>query len=90
MSRPTSPGDLIRFALEAHGVTQTRLAAHIGLSLTHLNAIVNNRARVTVLQAAHLASALDIGVEGLLDAQRDVDVWNLRHMALPERMKETL
>jgi addiction module HigA family antidote len=77
MSRkPTSPGEILHEEfLEPLGLTQKRLADHIGCDVKVINRIVNGRSAVTAEMAVRLAAALSTTPEFWLHAQQAVDLY---------------
>jgi len=75
--KPTTPGEILReeFLLEL-GISQKRLANHIGCDIKVINRIVNNRTSVTAEMAVRLASALDTSPQFWLNAQQAVDIYH--------------
>jgi plasmid maintenance system antidote protein VapI len=76
---PSPPGLLIRQRLYAQGMTEQGLADSSGERLETINRIICRRCRLTALKALAISAVLGCSAELLLDAQRDVDLWELRH-----------
>ena len=57
------------------GMTQTRLADHIGCDVKVINRIVNGRSSVSAEMALKLAAAFRMTPEFWLNAQRAVDIY---------------
>ncbi len=72
---PTSPGEILReeFLLPL-GMTQKRLADHLGCDVKVVNRIVNGRTSVTAEMALKLGAALRTTPEFWLNAQKAVDL----------------
>lgn len=84
---PTTPGEILREEfLRPLGLTQRRLAEHIGCDVKVINRIVNGRSGVTPVMAARLGAALRTSAEFWLNAQRAVDLYAVREelTELPE------
>ena len=80
--KPTSPGEiLLEEFLKPLGITQKKLADHIGCDYKVIIRIVNERASVTPEIAAKLASALETSPEFWLNAQVAQDLWLLRSLS---------
>jgi len=75
--KPTTPGEILReeFLLEL-GISQKKLAGHIGCDIKVINRIVNNRTSVTAEMAVKLASTLNTSPQFWLNAQQAVDIYN--------------
>ncbi len=81
---PTTPGEILSEEfLKPLGITQRRLAEHIGCEVKVINRIVNGRSSIGAELAMRLAGALDTSPEFWLNAQQAVDVHAARH-----RLKE--
>ncbi|MCD4670245.1 MAG: HigA family addiction module antidote protein [Actinomycetia bacterium] len=75
--KPTTPGEILREEfLSELGISQRRLAGHIGCDIKVINRIVNNRTSVTAEMAVKLASALNTSPQFWLNAQQAVDIYN--------------
>jgi len=75
--KPTTPGEILQeeFLLEL-GISQKRLADHIGCDIKVINRIVNNRTSVTAKMAVKLSSAFNTSPQFWLNAQQAVDIYN--------------
>lgn len=72
---PTPPGEILdRDFLKPLGITQARLAKHIGCGVKGINRIVNGRTGITAEMAVRLAAALGTTPEFWLNAQQAVDL----------------
>lgn len=81
--KPTSPGEILQEEfLTPLGLTQKRLADHIGCDLKVINRIVNGRSAVSAEMAFRLGAALGTTPEFWLNAQQAVDLFQAS-----ERMK---
>jgi addiction module HigA family antidote len=75
--KPTSPGEILREEfLKELGISQKKLAVHIGCDIKVINRIVNNRSSVSAEMAVKLASTLNTSVQFWLNAQQAVDIYN--------------
>jgi addiction module HigA family antidote len=75
--KPTSPGEILREEfLKELGISQRKLAVHIGCDIKVINRIVNNRTSVSAEMAVKLASALNTSVQFWLNAQQAIDIYN--------------
>ena len=73
--KPTTPGEILREEfLEPLGMTQKRLAAHIGCDVKVVNRIVNARTSVTAEMALKLGATFGTTPEFWLNAQRAIDL----------------
>ena len=73
---PTSPGEILReeFLLPL-GMTQRRLAEHLGCDVKVINRIVNGRSAVTAEMALKLGAAFRTSADFWLNAQKAVDLY---------------
>jgi addiction module HigA family antidote len=78
--RPTPPGDvLLHQFLEPEGVvtlTQSALAARMGVPVQRVNGIVRGRRAITAETALRLADALGTTPQFWLNLQANVDLWD--------------
>ena len=73
---PTSPGEiLLEEFLKPLGLTQRRLADHLGCDVKVINRIVNGRTGVTPEMALKLGAAFQTSPEFWLNAQKAVDLY---------------
>ena len=81
---PTTPGEILSEEfLKPLGITQRRLAEHIGCDMKVINRVVNGRSAIGAELAMRLAGALDTSPEFWLNAQQAVDIHAARR-----RLKE--
>lgn len=74
--RPTHPGELLREeTLPAAGLTQSELAARLGVSRGTVNDLVHERRSINPDLAHRLARVFDTTPEFWLRLQEAVDVW---------------
>ena len=71
MSRPTSPGDLIRARLDELGMSISQLARTLGNSRPRLSAAINGKERIRALRAARIERALGLSEGALMRALRE-------------------
>jgi addiction module HigA family antidote len=93
LRRPTLPGEILRDEfLEAHGITQDRLAAAMGVSRFRVNEIVNGRRAITAETAILLGASLGTSPEFWLNLQQAVDLFEARTKlrADPRRVKSLI
>ena len=77
---PTSPGEMLQEEFLAPlGLTQTALAAHLGVSYPRLHDILHAKRAVTADTALRLARVTGMSAEFWLGLQQDWDLWQLRH-----------
>ena len=75
--RPTAPGEILQEEfLTPLGLTQKRLADHVGCDLKVINRIVKGRSSVTADMAVLLAAALGTTPQFWLNAQQAVDLYH--------------
>ncbi len=73
---PTSPGEILEEEfLRPLGMTQRRLADHLGCDIKVINRIINGRSRVTPEMALKLAASFRTSPEFWLNAQEAVDLY---------------
>jgi antitoxin HigA-1 len=73
---PTSPGEILfEEFLKPLGLTQRRLADHLGCDVKVINRIVNNRTAVTSEMALKLGAVFQTSPEFWLNAQKAVDLY---------------
>ncbi|MCD6274163.1 MAG: HigA family addiction module antidote protein [Deltaproteobacteria bacterium] len=83
---PTHPGEmLLKEFLEPLGITQTKLAGHLGWPYPRLNEIINGRRGISASSALAIGEALGTGPEFWLNLQRDWDLWHSlrKHKPVP-------
>jgi len=74
--RPTSPGEILREEfLVPLGLSQKRLADHLGCDVKVVNRIVNGRCAVTAEMALKLGAAFRTSAEFWMNAQKTVDLF---------------
>ena len=80
--KPTPPGEILREEfLVPLGITQKRLADHIGCDFKVVNRIVNEKAQVTPTLAIKLAAAFNTTPDFWLNTQKALDIYNAsRHI----------
>jgi antitoxin HigA-1 len=76
--KPTSPGEILREEfLIPLGITQKKLAEHLGCDFKVINRIINEKAHVTPGLALKLAAALNTTPDFWLNAQKAIDLYNV-------------
>ena len=86
---PTSPGEILQEEfLRPLGLTQKRLADHLGCDVKVINRIVNRRVAVTPEMEVRLGAAFDTTPGFWLNAQRTMDLFRARQRVkkLPKRL----
>lgn len=74
--KPTTPGEILQEEyLTPLGLTQKKLADHIGYDVKVINRLVNGRTALTASLALKLAAALNTSPEFWLNAQKAVDIF---------------
>lgn len=84
---PTTPGEILREEyLVPLGLTQKKLADHLGCDIKAINRIVNGRSAVTPKMALKLGATFRTTAEFWLNAQRAVDLYEVESSmeSLPE------
>jgi addiction module HigA family antidote len=67
---------LLKEFLEPLGITQTKLARHLGWSYSRLNEIINGKRRVSAADALVIGEAMGTDPVFWLNLQRDWDLWH--------------
>ena len=79
---PTSPGEILREEfLVPLGMTQKRLADHLGCDVKVVNRIINGRTSVTAEMALKLGATFRTTAEFWLNAQKAVDLYRAAMVA---------
>ena len=77
---PTHPGQMLRDEfLVPLGITQSELAARLGVSFPRLNEIVRGKRGVTPDTALRLARVVGMSADFWLGLQQDWDLWHAMH-----------
>jgi addiction module HigA family antidote len=85
---PTHPGEmLLEEFLKPLGISQSELAAHLGVSFPRLNEIVRGRRGVTPDTALRLARVLGMPADFWLGLQIDWDLWHALHGKNAEKIE---
>ncbi len=90
--KPTTPGEILREEfLIPLGLTQKRLADHLGCDVKVVNRIVNGRSSVTAEMALKLGAAFRTTPEFWINAQQAVDLHHAvrRLPSLPKPLLRT-
>lgn len=90
MRKPTSPGEILRdeFLVE-FGLTQKKLAEHLGVDIKTVNRIINERSPVTPEIALKLSASFGTTAQFWLNAQMALDLYNAKQEIsdLPKKIK---
>lgn len=77
--KPTHPGAiLLADFLEPMGVTQSRLAKHLGWTYARINEIVNGKRGISAETALSLSEAFGTTVDFWVNLQSTYDLWAAR------------
>ena len=77
---PTTPGEILRDEfLVPLGMTQKKLADHIGCDVKVINRIVNGRTSVSAEMALRLGATFRTSPEFWLNSQKAVDLFRAGH-----------
>lgn len=80
MYNPAHPGEmLLRTYMEPLKLTQTEMAAVLGVPLRTVSALINEQASITPVMALRLSLALGGTAQVWLDMQANYDAWQLHH-----------
>ena len=83
---PSRPGEVLQDEfLKPLGITQTKLAAHLGWPHAKVNEIINGKRGVTPEAALSLADALGTSPDVWLNLQKNYDLWKARGSHKPKR-----
>jgi antitoxin HigA-1 len=79
---PTPPGEMLRQEfMKPLGLTQSELAAKLGMPRVAVNAIINGRRSITPGTAMRLAKALGTTPEFWINGQMALDLYRAEHDA---------
>lgn len=87
--RPTTPGEILHHEfLVPLGMTQKRLADHLGCDVKVVNRVVKGRSSVTAGMALRLGAAFGTSPEFWLNAQETCDLYDASKVSgpLPRRL----
>jgi len=73
-SKPIHPGELLKDEIEYRGISQKKLAEHIGMSYTVLNEVLNCKRAVTTEYALLFEAALGIEASMWIRIQADYNM----------------
>jgi addiction module HigA family antidote len=73
-ARPVHPGEVLKDEIEYRGISQSRLAAQMGISYNMLNHILNEHRPVTIQTALLFEAALGIPADSLIRLQTDYNL----------------
>lgn len=76
---PTHPGEILREEIECRGITQTKLAADLGMKTTLLNELINGKRDFTIEYVLMLEAALGIDADFWINLQNDYSKAKARH-----------
>ena len=68
-ANPTHPGEFLREEIEERGISQTKLAAEIGMKVSLLNELINGKRDFTIEYAMILEAALGIDADYWINLQ---------------------
>jgi addiction module HigA family antidote len=77
-SEPIHPGELLKEEIESRGISQKRLAEHMGMSYTVLNEVLNCKRAVTTEYALLFEAALGIEAGMWIRIQADYNMQRAR------------
>jgi addiction module HigA family antidote len=66
---PTHPGEVLKDEIEYRGISQSKLAAQMGMSYKVLNDILNERRTLTTTTAMMFEAALGVPADSLMRIQ---------------------
>lgn len=66
---PTHPGEILKDEIEYRGITQSKVAAQMGMPYKILNDILNGRRPLTATSSMLFEAVLDIPADALMNLQ---------------------
>ena len=86
--RPIHPGEILKEEIECRGITQSALAAQMGMSHKALNEILNCRRPLTTTTALLFEAALGVSSDMLMRIQLDYNMRTAReNKTLSQRLE---
>lgn len=86
--RPIHPGEILKEEIECRGITQSALAAQMGMSYKALNEILNCRRPLTTTTALLFEAALGVSSDMLMRIQLDYNMRTAReNKTLSQRLE---
>lgn len=86
--RPMHPGEILKEEIECRGITQSALAAQMGMSYKTLNEILNCRRPLTTTTALLFEAALGVSSDMLMRIQLDYNMRTAReNKTLSQRLE---
>jgi addiction module HigA family antidote len=73
-ARPIHPGEVLKDEIEYRGISQSKLAAQMGMSYKILNDILNERRPITTTTAMLFEAAMDVPADSLMRMQLDYNM----------------
>jgi addiction module HigA family antidote len=73
-ARPIHPGEVLKDEIEYRGISQSKLAAQMGMSYKMLNHILNEHRPITTQTALLFEAALGIPADSLIRLQTDYNL----------------
>jgi addiction module HigA family antidote len=88
-ARPVHPGELLKDEIEYRGISQSKLAAQMGMPYKALNNILNERRPLSIATAMMFEAALGVPSDALIRMQTDYNVQVAsQDRALAQRLAE--
>jgi len=78
-ARPVHPGEILKEEVEYRGISQSKLAAQMGISYKTLNQILNERRPLTAQTAMLFEATLGISANLLIGMQTDYNMQVANH-----------
>lgn len=83
---PARPGEILQEEfLKPLGITQTKLAAHLGWAHAKVNEIINGKRGITPEAALSLADAFGTSPDVWLNLQKNYELWKAKKNHKPKR-----
>jgi len=85
-SRPIHPGEILKEEIEYRGISIAKLSAQMGISLSMLNNILNEKQQITSQTAKLFEAALEIPAYILIGFQTDYNMQVASNDKVPTRL----
>lgn len=86
--RPITPGEVLQEDYIDAGLTQTELAAALGVDRTTVNEVINGHRSVTPEMAVRLGHALETSAQYWLNLQWGVDTYEVLHSPIKAEVEK--
>lgn len=76
---PTHPGEILREEIESRGITQTKLAAQLGVKVSIVNELIKGKRDINIEYALMLEAALGIDADFWINLQTNYSKAKAQH-----------